>query len=142
MIKRMRDFIAAVALVLMSACGSEGESLFERMHGSGNAGTEQQGPVSFSIREMDGPFCETQPWASFYDVALETYKDGIASVEVADLEQQAFAWVRAAPEFADNAEGFVEHIKDIPGQLVEIIREDPTVLESCENLAVALVGPP
>jgi hypothetical protein len=43
---------------------------------------------------------------------------------------------------AGDREAWVDHVKDIPGQLVEIIREDPAVVDSCANFSVALVGPP
>ena len=48
----------------------------------------------------------------------------------------------SSEEYGGDAKAFVVHIKDIPGQLIEIILEDPEVLASCANFSVALVGPP
>ncbi len=64
-------------------------------------------------------------------------------MQVHDFEEKVFAWVRASDAFpGDSAEAFVEHVKDIPRQLIAIIREDSSVLDSCANFSVALVGPP
>ena len=50
---------------------------------------------------------------------------------------------RAFPALTpEAAEGWIDHIQAIPGQLIAIIREDPAVLDSCANYSVALVGPP
>ena len=75
--------------------------------------------------------------------AKTVFAVGADNVQVHDFEEQVFAWVRASAEIpGDNAEAFVDHIKDIPRQLLAIIQEDPTVLDSCANFSVALVGPP
>jgi hypothetical protein len=35
----------------------------------------------------------------------------------------------------------VEHLKDIPRQMVGIVKDDPKVLDSYEAFTVALMGP-
>ena len=40
-----------------------------------------------------------------------------------------------------SAEGMVDHLKDIPAQLVDIVKHDPKVLDSYANFKVALMGP-
>ena len=35
----------------------------------------------------------------------------------------------------------VDHLKDIPGQMVGIVKDDPEVLDSYDNFVVALMGP-
>ena len=35
----------------------------------------------------------------------------------------------------------VDHLKDIPGQMVGIAKDDPKVLDSYDNFVVALMGP-
>jgi hypothetical protein len=41
-----------------------------------------------------------------------------------------------------DPEKMVDHLKDIPRQLVQIVTVDPKVLVSCRNFDVALVSPP
>lgn len=95
-----------------------------------------------SIRQNDAPLCGTPFYDALYALTVEVFAVGAGRVEVSGYEERVFALVRSAPEFAGNAEAFIEHIKDIPGQLVAIIREDPSVLDSCANFSIALVGPP
>ena len=105
--------------------------------------TAGEEPVTISMREGDNTLCNTPLWVNFYDLTLAAFTHGAAEVDVSEFEQQVFAWVRSSEEFSDgSAEAFVEHIKDIPRQLLAIIREDPAVLDSCSNFSVALIGPP
>lgn len=105
--------------------------------------TSEHSDTTISIRESDQTLCHTPLWINFYEVTVAAYAHGGGTVEVSEYEKQVFAWVRSSEEFSDGgAEAFVDHIKDIPGQLVKIIAEDPAVLESCANFSVALIGPP
>ncbi len=40
-----------------------------------------------------------------------------------------------------SPDGMVDHLKDIPRQLVSIVKDDPKVLASYDNFTVALMGP-
>ena len=40
-----------------------------------------------------------------------------------------------------SPEGMVDHLKDIPQQMVGIVKDDPKVLDSYDNFIVALMGP-
>lgn len=40
-----------------------------------------------------------------------------------------------------SPEGMVDHLKDIPRQMVGIVKDDPKVLGSYDNFVVALMGP-
>lgn len=40
-----------------------------------------------------------------------------------------------------DPDGMLEHLKDIPRQIVAIVAGDPAVLDSYENFLVALRGP-
>jgi hypothetical protein len=101
-----------------------------------------QPPATISIRQNDVALCGTPFFDSLYALTVEVFSVGAAQVVEVDFREQVFALVRASAEFGGNAEAFVEHIKDIPGQLVQIIREDGTVLDSCDNFSIALIGPP
>ncbi|MFT7471361.1 MAG: hypothetical protein ACI8XU_001257 [Kiritimatiellia bacterium] len=107
-------------------------------HGS----KKEEAPSSVSLRENDFALCGQPFYDNLYALTVEIFADGASKVMPAAYAEQVFALVRSSEEFAGSADAFVDHIKDIPRQLVEIIREDPQVLASCENFSVALVGPP
>ena len=94
------------------------------------------------LRENDFALCGQPFYDSLYALTVKVFAEGASNVMPSEYAEQVFALVHSSAEFAANADAFVDHIKDIPGQLVEIILEDPEVLASCANFSVALVGPP
>jgi len=99
--------------------------------------------VTISIRQTDESLYDMPLYANFYVLTVEAFAAGAEIVKVSEFELKVFAWIRSSEDIpGGDAETFVEHTKDIPRQLVEIIREDPTVLDSCSNFSVALIGPP
>ena len=46
-----------------------------------------------------------------------------------------------ATTMGTSPEGMVDHLKDIPRQMVGIVKDDPKVLASYDNFVVALMGP-
>jgi hypothetical protein len=128
--------------VLSASIAYAADNPIER-HASQEPSTSGEGPATVSIRQTDESLCDTPLWVNFYDITVAAFAHGAGQVSIPEFEQKVFAWVRASEEFSDGgAEAFVEHIKGIPRQLVEIIREDPAVLDSCSNFSVALIGPP
>ena len=79
---------------------------------------------------------------AFYGVAVAAFANGPDNVDQAALEK---AFMQVARDFAvemglDPAM-MQDHLRLIPGQLIEIIRDDPSVLDNYENLMTALRGP-
>lgn len=107
-----------------------------------HGGGEEELATSVSIRQNDFALCGQPFYDNLYALTVEVFADGASKVMADDYAEQVFALVRSSAEFTANADAFIDHIKDIPGQLVEIIREDSEVLASCANFSVALVGPP
>ena len=83
----------------------------------------------------------------FYNLTVEVFANGPDSVDLVDYQRKADAQVREyAIAHGGKAAGYdpdllVDHFKDIPRQLISIVRDDPKVLGSCENLSLALSGP-
>jgi len=103
----------------------------------------EEPPASINIRQNDFELCTNAFYVDIYKLTVKVFAQGAEQVQLADYEAQLFALVRASDDFADGgAEAFIEHIGNIPKQLIQIISEDPTVLDSCANFSVALVGPP
>jgi len=104
---------------------------------------DSHAPTTVNLRQNDFELCTRQFYVDLYELTVAVFAPGAVNVKLAELEEQIFTLVRTSDEFAGGgAEAFVEHIKDIPAQLLQIIREDPAVLDSCANFSVALVGPP
>jgi hypothetical protein len=80
-------------------------------------------------------------WREFYTLSVEMLGAN-ASVDVAEYEQKSFAIFRAfAGSIHANPEGMIDHLKNIPREMVGIVKQDPQVLDSYENFLVALRGP-
>ncbi|PCI82141.1 MAG: hypothetical protein COB20_00605 [SAR86 cluster bacterium] len=138
----MKYTLLGLIAVLLSFLGfhlganSQGEDQFLEMHRISDA------PATVSMRQNDFALCGQPFYDDVYALTVEIFAEGAENVNLEYYQEQVFALVRSSKEFGDDAEAFVVHIKDIPGQLVDIIFEDPEVLASCANFSVALVGPP
>jgi hypothetical protein len=67
---------------------------------------------------------------------------GAAPLDFDDYREKSYAIFR---EFGKSMGGdpdmMVDHLKDIPRQMVGIVKDDPKVLDSYDNFVVALMGP-
>ncbi|HVJ31058.1 MAG TPA: hypothetical protein VNA66_12170 [Gammaproteobacteria bacterium] len=88
------------------------------------------------------PEWEQSPhWREFYTLSVEMLR-GNASPDVAGYEQKSYAIFRAfAQSLGASPEGMIDHLKNIPREIVGIVKDDPKVLDSYENFLVALRGP-
>jgi hypothetical protein len=79
---------------------------------------------------------------AFFDTTRAAFAQGPDKVDVAGYEQKSFAIFRAfAPTMHMTPEGMVDHLKLIPRQVVQIVKEDPTVLDSYGSFVAATFGP-
>lgn len=114
----------------------------------GDGGLKRDGDVSgpasaMSLMQSDSALCDQPYFIEVYDLSVAMFSGGIEKVSQEEYAEAMFDHARHSGHFtAEQAEGWILHIKDIPGQFVEIFREDPTVLDSCYNFQVAAVGPP
>ncbi|PCH60375.1 MAG: hypothetical protein COC19_06010 [SAR86 cluster bacterium] len=107
------------------------------------AADQDKKAVTVSIRQDDSMLrCGMPFYDNFYALTVSVFSVGSGNVDVSDYEQQVFKLIRSSMQFEGFADEFVEHVKDIPGQLVKIIQQDPQVLDSCSNFSIALLGPP
>ena len=81
-------------------------------------------------------------WHTYYDMTKAAFAQGPAKVDVAGFEQNSFALFR---DFGTSKgvppEHMQDHLKLIPRQIVQIVREDPHVLDSYQNFVDAAFGP-
>jgi hypothetical protein len=78
---------------------------------------------------------------AYYEETVKTFAKG-ADIDVDAYEARSFAIFR---EFARangmNEEGMIDHLKLIPRQVVGIVKENPSVLNSYDAFWAALAGP-
>ncbi len=80
-------------------------------------------------------------WRDFYALSVEMLR-GNARPDVVSYEQKSYAIFRAfAASLGASPAGMVDHLKNIPRELVGIVKDDPSVLDSYESFMVALRGP-
>lgn len=91
---------------------------------------------------------DTSAWVNnaymhqFYDLTVETLGKGATSVDFDAYRDKSYAIFRAfGVSMGGNPDMMVDHLKDIPRQLVGIVKDDPRVLDSYKNFTRALMGP-
>jgi hypothetical protein len=78
----------------------------------------------------------------FYDLTVETLGKGATSVDFDAYRDKSYAIFRAfGVSMGGNPDMMVDHLKDIPRQLVGIVKDDPRVLDSYKSFTRALMGP-
>ena len=78
----------------------------------------------------------------FYDAVVAAYARGPANVDAAALEKTSFAIFRDfAVSKGMNPDAMQDHLKLIPRQMIQIVKEDPKVLTSYDDFLDALFGP-
>ena len=78
---------------------------------------------------------------AFYDETVKTFANGSA-VDVDAYEARSFAIFREfARAHGTSEEAMIDHLKLIPRQVVDIVKEDPAVLKDYDSFWAALAGP-
>lgn len=80
-------------------------------------------------------------WHAFYDLTVATFGPAHASAPAAfDQKSQEIFREFALAHHMDPAK-MQDHLKLIPGQVRQIVKEDPHVLDSYDNFVAATFGP-
>jgi hypothetical protein len=78
----------------------------------------------------------------FYALSVEMLRANRDRIDVAGYEQRSYAIFRAfAESMGADPDAMIDHLKAIPREMVGIVAEDATVLDSYESFLVALRGP-
>jgi hypothetical protein len=78
----------------------------------------------------------------FYALSVEMLRANAGRLDAAAYERKSYAIFRAfAHSLGADPDGMIDHLKAIPREMVAIVRDDPTVLDSYESFLVALRGP-
>lgn len=107
-----------------------------------NAGDQAPQTVTLDAQGDSADWEQNQHMHDFYALSVKMLGANIEQVDVADYEHRSFAIFRAFARSMDmDPDAVAEHVKDIPRQMVAIVRADPQVLDSYESFLVALRGP-
>ena len=104
----------------------------------------QEPPVTKSLQGNPG----NEAWKSdpylhaLYDISIGAFAKGVDEVDLPAYQQAFYAIIRAKAFVGGaDAEKMIDHIKDIPHQMVGIVKDDPKTLDSYDGFVLALVGP-
>jgi hypothetical protein len=100
------------------------------------------GPSTSNLQGDQSSWINDPHWHAYYDMTRAAFAQGPAKVDVAAYEQRSYALFRdfGASRGMDPAK-MQDHLKLIPRQVVQIVRDDPTVLDSYKNFLDATMGP-
>lgn len=135
MARKIVHRLAAGAVLAVLAFGS---TVSAQPHG-----TPEQAPAAANLQGNDARSWIADPhMRRFYDTARAALAGGPAKIDLPAFEAasrkifRAFAAARGA-----DPDAMEDHLKLIPGQVVQIAREDPTILDSYDNFVAAIFGP-
>ena len=88
-------------------------------------------------------FVDNPHMRGFYDLSVATLRPGAPPLDLKAYEQKSYALFHAFGEARakGGGPGMVDHLKLIPAQVVQIVKEDPKVLDSFDTFIDAMVGP-
>jgi len=99
-------------------------------------------PQTKSLQGDQSAWRNDPHWRAYYEMTRQTFAAGPDKVDEAAYQAKSYALFRDfAAAHGMKPEMMVEHLKLIPGQVVKIVREDPTVLASYDSFADATFGP-
>ena len=146
-----RTVLAAALLVATGGCEPAMDRI-KAMHGAGPhaAAQEDQHAAQPGTQTVDlqGGYDEWRksPYIQqFYELTMASFASGADKVDFPAYQEKSYAIFRAFGGASGGAQGEVamlDHLKDIPRQMVGIVKEAPEVLESSDKFWVALAGPP
>lgn len=98
-------------------------------------------PTTVSFQDDATEWKRSPHMHAYYDETVKTFANG-SDIDVDAYQARSFAIFR---EFARangwSEEAMIDHLKLIPRQVVGIVKENPTVLQSYDAFWAALVGP-
>jgi hypothetical protein len=129
--------LAAGLIALAALAGASGAAL---------AADPPSGPVTKSLQEGGGDhriMMDNPNMHAFYDLSVATLRGNPAKLDIDAYEAKSYVYFRAlGVDIGAGADAMQDHLKLIPRQVVQIVKEDPKVLDSYNNFLLALMGPP
>lgn len=120
-------------------------SLHDNIANTLSTGDESHSTPSAAMRLMqtDTALCDQPYFVEVYELSKDYLSRGAESAQEDEFAELMFSHARNSGFLSpDEAEAWIEHIKAIPGQMIDIYSEDPNALDTCLDFQVAAVGPP
>lgn len=109
-------------------------------HGARHSRGDDPQPTTVDIQGA-GEWKKSPHIRAYYDMTVATFANG-TDIDVDAYEAKSFTLFR---EFArangGNEEKMIDHLKLIPRQVVDIVKENPAVLKDYDSFWAALAGP-
>jgi hypothetical protein len=141
----MRMTVLVASLVAVASCDQVKNLHGGNPHAAVSPHAEQAGTTTVDL-QGGSMTCDHPMVRGFYDISLKAFSNGPEKVDLPAYKEKTFAFMRISIQqeggTAEDAEGWIDHVKDIPRQMIGIVKDDPKVLESCANFSIALSGPP
>ena len=148
-----RTTLAVALLAALGGCEPAMDHL-KAMHGDNPHGAEQAhasqaGPHSGGVTvDIQGGYDEWRksPFLQqYYELTKASFANSADKVDFAAYQEKSYAIFRAfggSTGGKAGEEAMLDHLKDIPRQIVGIVKDDPSVLESYDKFWIAMAGPP
>jgi hypothetical protein len=115
-------------------------------HAAAQAHAPRSGDVTVDIQGGYDEWRRSPFIQQYYELTKASFANGADKVDFAAYQEKSYAIFRAFGAASGGGkaaeEGMLDHLKDIPRQMVGIVKEDPSVLESYDKFWIALSGPP
>jgi hypothetical protein len=132
LISRIGAFAAALAVLAVGAALAQHPG----------APNDKSAGATVTLQGGAAEWIKDPHWHSYYDMTKQAFAQGPARVDVAGFEQKSFVLFRDfGKSMGVSPEHMQDHLKLIPRQIVQIVREDPHVLDSYQNFVDAAFGP-
>lgn len=141
----IRLILPLAALISLSACNSPlRDHVMAHLHGTEHRGHQGGAPGGFSMQGNDTKAFFANPNAhAFYDLSVKTFAKGADGIDFPAYQSQSYAIFRAlGSSMGVDPAGMQDHLKGIPAQMVQIVKDDPTVLKDYASFTAAMIGPP
>ncbi len=128
---------ACAALALLAGCHPHAAHPHAAHHHAAS-----EAPSTVSLQGDPQSWKASPHIRDYYEATRAAFANGADAVDVPAYEARSreIFTVFADASGADR-EAMLDHLKDIPRQVVGIVRDDPTVLDSYDAFWVALSGP-
>jgi hypothetical protein len=141
----MRTLIVVVALAAAGGCEPAMKHIANMHAPPGNPHAAQGETITV---DLQGGYDEwrVSPFIhQFYDLTKASFAGGSDKVDFAAYQEKSYAIFRAfggSQGGTAGEEAMLDHLKDIPRQMVGIVKEDPHVLDTYDKFWIAMAGPP
>ena len=135
--------LAAVGPVAIFSAGAQHGDAAD--HGDAAQQGDAASPQTITLDAQGGDYPEwfqNPHMVEFYALSVAMLRANAGHVDEAAYEQRAYAIFRVfATSIGADPDGMIAHLARIPREMVDIVTDNPNVLDSYEAFLVALRGP-